>query len=320
MKRRRSPPDASASAAEWYVALDANASDELGDARFAAWLDRGAESEPELERCEAAVEIARRLADDPELRFAYDEAASLARGERRSRTAAMLGRLGWPKLAWGAAALALAAAITAPIVRDPREPAREIQRAGTTDRSDARSSAAGIVALSPAANPVIVLPGRVAVDANSVAVLPFVEQPGDAAPRASFAVDLHRDLVAALRAVPGLYAIGESSVAPYASSTLSASEIGVQLGARAVLSADVGFADDDVVLTARLADAATDTLLWEARYEEPLQRLPALRVEIVDRIAAALVDPNLRARSARGPADPRAPNTLATTAAHSAFE
>ena len=80
MKRRNSPPDASATAAEWYVALDAGASDEITDARFAAWLDRAAESEPELERCEAAVEIARRLADDPELRWAYDEAAALARG------------------------------------------------------------------------------------------------------------------------------------------------------------------------------------------------------------------------------------------------
>jgi TolB-like protein len=317
MKARNSPPDASATAAEWYVALDGGASDELTDARFASWLDRAAESEPDLERCEAAVEIARRLADDPELRFAYDEAAALAAGGHKSRASKALQRLSWPKLAWGVAALALAAVVASLIVRESREPARALNVASESARG---SSAARIVALSPASNPVIVLAGRVAVDANSVAVLPFVEQPGDAAPRTNVAADLHRDLVAALGAVPGVYAIGEPSVSPYAASELSASEIGAQLGARAVLSADIAFANDGILVTARLADAATDTLLWQARYEQPLDELAAIKVEILDGIAAALVDPELRARSASGAATAKTPNVLATTAAEAAFE
>jgi TolB-like protein len=320
MKRRKSPPDASATAAEWYVALDADASDEITDARFAAWLDRAAESERDLERCEAAVEIARRLADDPELRWAYDEAAMLARSGRGSRADRLLRPLRWPKLAWGMVALALAIAGTALLVRESREPDRRVQRADAQDRSAPRSNAAGIVALSPASNPVIVLPGRVAVDANSVAVLPFAEQSGDGAPRTSIAAELHRDLVAAIRAVPGLYAIGAPSVAAYAGSELPASEIGAQLGARAVLSASVTFADDDVLVTARLADAATDTLLWQARYEEPVGDLSAIRVEILNGIATALVDPDLRARSARGLAAAKTPNVLASTAAEGAIQ
>ncbi len=166
----------------------------------------------------------------------------------------------------------------------------------------------------------IVLPGKGAVDANSVAVLPFEEQPGDGAPRTSVAAELHRDLVAALRAVPGLYAIGAPSVSPYAGSELPASEIGAQLGARAVLSTDISFANDDILVTTRLADAATDTLLWQARYEEPLGGLRAIQVEILDGIATALVDPELRARSARGLATAKTPNVLATTAAEAALQ
>ena len=69
-----------------------------------------------------------------------------------------------------------------------------------------------------------------------------------------------------------------------------------------------------------MADAATDMLLWQARYEEPLERLPAIQVEILDGVAAALVDPELRARSARGSATAKAPNVLATTAAEAAFQ
>jgi len=75
--RRNGEP---ATAAEWYVAIDARAPDDVTAARFAAWLDRAAEHEPALERCSAAVEIARGLKDDPELRWAYDEIAALAAG------------------------------------------------------------------------------------------------------------------------------------------------------------------------------------------------------------------------------------------------
>ena len=130
MKRRNSPPtDASATAAEWFVALDANAPDEVADARFAAWLDRAAENESDLERCEAAAEIARRLADDPELRWAYDEAAALATGglarkPRWSRTLERfaLARFATAKVAWGVAALAVVGVVAALIVSEVRAP------------------------------------------------------------------------------------------------------------------------------------------------------------------------------------------------------
>jgi TolB-like protein len=312
-RRARSlPADASATAAEWYVALDAGAPDEITEARFASWLDRAADHEPDLERCEAAIEIARRLGDDADLRFAFREAAALARlAPVRRAGAPGTGFLRALKLACGVAAAAAVAVTATLLLREARAPSGGASDDGPSSR------AAQIVELAPASDhPAIVLPGRVVVDANSVAVLPFVTQDfgrtDDAEPRSRVAADLHRNIVAALRAVPGLYVIAEPSVSPYAAMELPASEVGAQLGARAVLGADIAAAAGNVLVTVRLVDAATDTLLWEDRYTPALPDLRAVQVQILDGVVAALVDPELRARSARSSAKAGPPSFLAT--------
>jgi TolB-like protein len=93
---------------------------------------------------------------------------------------------------------------------------------------------------------------------------------------------------------------------------LPASEVGAQLGARAVLGADIAAAAGNVLVTVRLVDAATDTLLWEDRYTPALPDLRAVQVQILDGVVAALVDPELRARSARSSAKAGPPSFLAT--------
>jgi ferric-dicitrate binding protein FerR (iron transport regulator) len=82
------------SAAEWFVKLDGAPTDEVTEARFAAWLDHAAEHDAELRRCEAAAGLVRALADDPELRWAYDEAAALDAAGRRPSPAPPATRLG----------------------------------------------------------------------------------------------------------------------------------------------------------------------------------------------------------------------------------
>ena len=119
--RRNGEP---ATAAEWFVAIESSAPDDVTAASFAAWLDRAAEHEQELERCDAAAEIARSLADDPELRWAFDEAAALAKRDRAAVQSALplrtLRRFGWVA-ALAAAGLTAAAALW--LVRDARSPA-----------------------------------------------------------------------------------------------------------------------------------------------------------------------------------------------------
>ena len=281
------------SGAEWFVALDTRAVGAEADGALGAWLDGTAEHEAELERCTAAVEIARRLADDPDVRWAYVEAGALAkrsaadRSRRASRVAHRVlgGRI--------AAALVLVAAVTAWWPRDPGAPAEP----GAVTRR-----AAAIVAAAPVTSPVVLLPGSVAVDANSIAVLPFdalpaaETDPERADPR--FAADLQRNVVADLASVPGLYVVGGSSVLPYASADFSASELGVLLGARGILRGDVRLADGRILLRAQLADAATGDVIWRAEYEHGVDDLHLLQTELVDGVTAALVDPALRTPAA----------------------
>jgi TolB-like protein len=280
--RRNGEP---ATAAEWFVAIDSSAPDDVAAARFTAWLDRAAEHEPELERCAAAVEIARGLAVDPELRWAYDEAAALAARRPRHSWHAIrrFAMLGWVAAASGAAAALLWIALGAGDAVAPR--------------SIATASAASIVASSAGANSTVMLPGRVVVDANSIAVLPFAEAAGDGASR-GFAAGLHSDIVAALRAVPGLYVVGGPSVAPYAGTDLSPAEIGAQLGTRGVLAADAALEAGELRVAARLIDAATGDVLWRADYERPIDELRAVQIDVIDNVAAALVDGERRAVSA----------------------
>ena len=121
-RERQTPPTSPAepcSAAEWFVALDsASAGGDTrdptagDDGQAAAWLDESGDNDAALARCAAAVAIVRGLADDPELRWAYDEAAALASGDARARgETSRRGRRRW--LAWAGAGVAAAAAAAA---------------------------------------------------------------------------------------------------------------------------------------------------------------------------------------------------------------
>jgi len=291
--RRNGEP---ATAAEWYVAIDARAPDDVTAARLIAWLDRGAEHEPALERCSAAVEIARGLADDPELGWAYDEATALAQGGARVQRAPY--RLKWIA---AAAAAVLAGVATIWLARDAQAPARTAGPEAIPSTPSA-GLAASIAAAAPASNPALRLPSGVVVDAGSVAVLPFSAPPDEGAAAADLAATLARDVGTELAAAPGIYVIGAPQAAAYFGTDLDASQVGAQLGVRGVVVADLALEGDNVRVTASLLDAATDDPLWHADYERPVAELASLADEISAEIATALVDPEVRARSAAAPA------------------
>jgi TolB-like protein len=310
--RRNGEP---ATAAEWYVAIDARAPDDVTAARLQAWLDRAAEHEPELERCSAAVEIARGLADDPALRSAYDEVAALAAGTARRRVPAR-------RLAWAAAlAAALVVGVAAIwVARDAQAPVRSAGPAAVASVSSA-GLAASIAAAAPASDPALRLPSGVVVDAGSVAVLPFGVPPDDGTAAAKLAATLARDVGAQLAAAPGIYVIGAPQAAAYFDTDLDASEIGAQLGVRGVVVADLALEGDNVRVTASLLDAATNDRLWHADYERPVAEIAPLANEIGAEIASALVDPDSRARAAVAAfRDARAENTTASVRPDAALQ
>jgi TolB-like protein len=328
-QRERRPGAEPASAAEWFVALDSSARDDVRSARFAAWLDRAAEHELELERCDAAAEITRGLADDPELRWAYDEAAALANAElpsRRVRVRRRALRFGW---AAGLVAAGLAGVAALWLARDAHGPEASLalERAPTaSDPAGAADSASSAFAAERRATfaaaaaryPIARLPSGGVVDAGSVAVLPFRSAAQEGLATGELAATLSREIGATLAALPGIYVVGSPQATAYIGTELAASELGDQLGVRGVVAGDVAESDGQIRVAARLLDAATDRQIWQDEYERPVEDLPMLAAEIGDAITEALVDPALRARATAGTFtvhDARADNSVTSARA-----
>jgi TolB-like protein len=127
-----------------------------------------------------------------------------------------------------------------------------------------------------------------------VAVLPFAAS-GDG----TLAAGLEHDVVAALRDVPGLYVIADAAVSSYASTDLSPSDIGSQVGARGIVDGGVELVDGRVRVSARLRDAATGATLWRTDVNRPVDELSAIRHEIAENVAAKMFDSDLREQAAR---------------------
>jgi TolB-like protein len=319
-RETRKPDREPVTAAEWFVALDARPSDEITAARFASWLDRAAEHEQELERCDAATGIARGLADDPELRWAYDEVAALATRDattnRRALARRALLRFGWAA-AVTAAGLAAVAAVW--LTRDGHSPTRRpatnplaMEQAAPPVDAAASAERGASIAAAAAAYPIARLPSGGVVDASSVAVLPFGAPPDESRATRVLAVSLSRDIGSALAALPGIYVVGAQRAAAYLGTELDAPELGEQLGVRGIVVGELAEHDGQIRISADLVDAATDQRLWHAEYERPAEELMPLAAEIGDEITAALIDPERRARAAATPAvrDARADNRM----------
>jgi TolB-like protein len=257
-------------AARWFVRVDAGESG--ADRELTSWLERP-ENERALERVELAVALGQRLSTEPGSAL-HVQAAEAARRVPRGGEPARA-------LAWGGA-LAAAAVAAVLLVRGP-SPAVHVP-------APVALRAAQRAAVDPPTSAVAVLPTGAVVDASTVAVLPFA-----AAREAALAEGLRRDVVEALLTVPGLYVIGDAAVTSYAATDLSPSEIGAQLGARGIVDAGIELVDGRVRVNARLQDAATGATLWRADLDRPVDELRAVRIEIAEHVAGAMLDPSLRA-------------------------
>jgi TolB-like protein len=277
-------------AAEWFVKLDSTAPDAASEEQLAQWLASSPDNESELARCTTSVALARRLGDDPALHAAFAEAAALARGGAGPRSLVSAARTRPAVVGFGVAALAAVVTLAALYSRDPAN----VDAGAPPPRA---SRAAAIVAGAPAENSTIMLPGRVVVDANSLAVLPFGSRSRGVAGDA-LAAELESLVVAELQRVPGVYVVSGSAVQPFASGQFSAAEVGLLLGARGIVTGTVETLDERVRVRAQLSDAATNRVVWSADYERPVDELHAIQVEVVDAVAATLVDPALRRASA----------------------
>lgn len=175
------------SGAEWYVRLDGDVANDATEAEFAAWLDSDPAHEAEFARCEAAVQLVTLLNDDKELQWALDEAAQIA-GKSVPLHDAVRG-VPWyqqPLLAWSVAGVFVVIAAFTLIERYAADLAPQHITALPPPKENSSLTLA-------VAEPAVVLPGEISVDARSVAVLPFVSAKGadDGAATSGLAATLH---------------------------------------------------------------------------------------------------------------------------------
>jgi TolB-like protein len=275
-------------AARWFVELDRGMFDSAKDRELTTWLERDAEHEAELARCEAAVQLTRELQGDDELRWAFAEAARLA--EQRPVHFA----LSWyrrPALAWAVAAIALVVAVG---VSWQRRPVPAIAPPDVPARS---ALPAELVRELAVAKPVVLSPdtANLVVDARSVAVLPFELEPlargSDIEAAEDVVAKLYDDVVRDLATISGVHVLDRSVVAPYADRDLAPEEMAMQLSVRGVVSARVASAEGRVRVEVKIVDAARAALGSERTFDRPVAELSALRTDIVIHIATTLAAP-----------------------------
>jgi TolB-like protein len=274
------------SAAEWFVALEAETVDQATNDAFIAWLNSAPDHQAAYERCEAAAIMAEKLKNDPDIAWAFEESAQLAAGnapllQRRSLTDWFIKR----KLEFGMAGLTIVGAAVVLVQYGGDEiivaPALSTgQMADTLAPEDAL------------ADPIVVLPGAVVVPSNSVAVLPFQNLGSDPA-SATTAEILHAEILGQLATMPSLYVPIQASVMPYSVGAYSVTEIASQLGVRGIVEGSVRQAGNRVRITVQLIDASTGEHLFSEAYDRLVTDLSEVHADVVTKIAAAL-DPGTR--------------------------
>ncbi|MGQ0652456.1 MAG: adenylate/guanylate cyclase domain-containing protein, partial [Betaproteobacteria bacterium] len=144
-----------------------------------------------------------------------------------------------------------------------------------------------------------------AVDARSIAVLPFVNM-SDEKDASYFAEGVQEDLLTQLALLGELKVISRTSAAEYRGSAKNVRQIGGELGAAAIVQGSVRRAGSRVRVSVQLIDARSDKHLWAASFDREVKDIFAIQSELATEIARALrvsLTPDDAARMARKPTE-----------------
>ncbi len=128
---------------------------------------------------------------------------------------------------------------------------------------------------------------EMAIDPNSIAVLPFVNMSADA-DNEYFSDGISEELLNVLVRVDGLSVASRTSSFAYKGRELSAAKIGEELKVAHVLEGSVRKSGNRVRITAQLIDTASDRHLWSETFDRELTDIFAIQDEIAKAIVAAL--------------------------------
>ncbi|MGD2120712.1 MAG: tetratricopeptide repeat protein [Gemmatimonadota bacterium] len=121
----------------------------------------------------------------------------------------------------------------------------------------------------------------------SIAVLPFVNMSGDPA-QDFFSEGISEQLLNLLARIPELRVASRTSAFSFRGQGLSLTEIADRLNVAYVLEGSVRKAGEEVRVTARLVEAATDTRVWSETWDRNLEDIFALQDEIASEVASSL--------------------------------
>ena len=119
---------------------------------------------------------------------------------------------------------------------------------------------------------------------DSIAVLPLANLSGDPA-QEYFADGMTDAVIENLGQIEALRVISRTSVMQYKTAPPSMREVGRALDVAGVVEGTVKWSGDQVVVTVRLIDAATDERLWSGRFERELKDVLTLQREVALAIA-----------------------------------
>jgi len=122
---------------------------------------------------------------------------------------------------------------------------------------------------------------------TSIAVLPFVNQSGDAA-QDYFGDGLTEDLIGALGRFPELAVVARNASFSYKGKTAGPADIGRELNVRYLVEGSVRRSASRVRVSAQLSDAATGKLLWSQQYDEEFRDLFSLQDSVTRQVAGTL--------------------------------
>ena len=128
---------------------------------------------------------------------------------------------------------------------------------------------------------------QVAIDENSIAVLPFVNMSSDKE-QEYFSDGLTEDIITQLSKIKSFKVISRTSVMQYKKTPKSIREIGKELGVATIVEGSVQRSPTQVRITAQLINAVTDEHLWSESYDRPVDDIFTIQREVALAIASVL--------------------------------
>ncbi len=121
----------------------------------------------------------------------------------------------------------------------------------------------------------------------SIAVLPFAVQKEERA-QEYLGEGMAEDIITELGRFPDLCVLSPTTTLSYRSASVTAAEIGTELGTRYVISGSIRAYDGQFRVTARLIESATDRQIWAERYRADSSDMGQLQDELICGIVGPL--------------------------------